>query len=137
MACTIGAPDTMATAPPWSGAASSMASMGRWCIRGSAVGGVDRDARGSLVEASSLGSRPLAGRRAAMAGRGRKQRGRGERRKKGSWAGLCWAAREGASTREGERDHVGGPRALLGRAGEEEGKSAVLRFSFFLFQKCK
>jgi hypothetical protein len=97
MACTVGAPDTAATVLPRSGAASSMASAGRWCIRGSVVVGVDRDAHGSLVGASSSVSRPPAGRRAAMAGRGRKQRGRGERRKKGNWARLCWAVREGAS----------------------------------------
>jgi hypothetical protein len=71
-----------------------MASAGRWCVRGSAVGGVDRGAQCKVVGASSSGSWPTVGRRAAMAGRGGK------------------AERE----RRAEEEGGAGPGRLLGRA---------------------
>jgi hypothetical protein len=53
-----------------------MASAGRWCVHGSTVGGVGHGARCKLVGASLMESWPSTGHRAAMAGRGGKQRGR-------------------------------------------------------------
>jgi hypothetical protein len=88
-----------------------MAYAGRWCVRGSAVGGVGRGARCKLVGASSTGSWPSTDRRAVMAGHGEKQRGRGERRKKGMLA-----------------------RVLLGREKGGRRRSRLeLPFSFFCF----
>jgi hypothetical protein len=88
-----------------------MASAGRWYVRGSAVGVVGHDARGSLTGAPSSGLWPLAGHRAAVVGP-REEESKSEERDGRRDRLVSERAREGECAR------ASGPRglALLGQA---------------------